>query len=387
MNNQIYRQHILSLQSVFKGANRYLSVAIATTSLLTLSNSTNAIGTAGDVKSSQISDYLNERSSYNYHREEPELSGWAISFDNDALVPSTRDQDYTYGTSVTIAGKSTRNYLLSLNRPLSWVNQWLGVGNGGEAIGHSIEVGIYGFTPEDKTEPAPLSDDRPYASIVYWSSSQELTAASSNSVWHSTLTVGALGLEIAGDIQNEVHRVTSSRPANGWSNQISDGGELTARYSLAKQTLWDVGHPKLELKTTTQASLGYLTELSWGASLRVGNIRSRWQSYRPELTSYGEQSNQSVDNQRVSESYFSLGAALKSRVYNAFLQGQFRDSVVEYDNDELNNFIVEAWAGYTRSFGKGYRVSYLLRGHTSEVRDGDGDRNVVWGGLTVSKVY
>ncbi len=387
MKTLIHKPHISSIQSVLKSASYYLSVVIATNSLFIFSNSVSAIGTAGDVKSSEVSDYLNDRSSYAYHREEPELSGWAISFDNDALVPSTRDQDYTYGTSVTIAGKSTRDYLLSLNRPLSWINQWLGIGNGGKVVGHSIEAGIYGFTPEDKTQSAPLSDDRPYASIVYWSNSQELAAVSPNSVWHSTLTVGVLGLEVAGDIQNEVHRVTSSRPANGWSNQISDGGELTARYSLAKQTLWDVSHPNLELKTTTQASVGYLTELSWGASLRFGNIRSRWQSYRPELTSYGEQSNQSVDNQRVRESYFSLGAALKSRVYNAFLQGQFRDSVVEYDNDELNNFIVEAWAGYTRSFGKGYRVSYLLRGHTSEVRDGDGDRNVVWGGLTVSKVY
>jgi hypothetical protein len=169
--------------------------------------------------------------------------------------------------------------------------------------------------------------------------------------------VGILGLDIVGDLQNEVHRITDSDRANGWGKQISDGGELTARYSIAKQTRWDLNNPNIELKTSTQASLGYLTEVSWGASLRMGKIASRWQSYNPELTAYGEQSNQSVDDQLVVERYFLLGAAIKARSYNAFLQGQFRDNDFDYSASELNHAIFEAWAGYSHSFRQGYRVS------------------------------
>ena len=201
------------------------------------------------------------------------------------------------------------------------------------------------------------------------------------------MTLGVLGLDLVGDIQNEVHRATGSEQAKGWNNQISDGGELTARYSIARQTRWDLGHPNIELKTSTQASLGYLTEVSWGASLRMGKIGSRWQSYNPDLTSYGELSNQSVDTKRVMERYFSLGAAIKARAYNAFFQGQFRNSAVEYDRGDLNSGIIEAWAGYTYSFQHGYRLGYLLRAHSSELKRGTGERNVVWGGLTLSKAY
>lgn len=378
------------------------SAAIIATSLMTLSAGSLAsvnVGQNDSIESIEFSelsnivrpsqseeDFINEETSF--HRREKALSGWAISIDNDILVPSSRDQDYTYGSSVSVAGKSTRDYFLSLDRPLSWLNQSIGISAKNRTpTSHGYEVGLYGFTPEDTSGTTNPNDDRPYASIVYWSSSQELATTSPNSIWRSTLTVGILGLDIVGDLQNEVHRITDSDRANGWDRQISDGGELTARYSIAKQTRWDLNNPNIELKTSTQASLGYLTEVSWGASLRMGKIASRWQSYNPELTAYGEQSNQSVDDQLVVERYFLLGAAIKARSYNAFLQGQFRDNDFDYSADELNHAIFEAWAGYTHSFRQGYRVSYLLRAHSSEVKHGRGDRNVIWGGLTLSKAY
>ena len=79
--------------------------------------------------------------------------------------------------------------------------------------------------------------------------------------------------------------------------------------------------------------------------------------------------------------------AFKARAYNAFLQGQFRDSDVSYDSDEINHGIVEAWAGYTHSFNDGYRLSYTIRGHSSEIKSGAGDRSVLWGGLTLVKNF
>ena len=68
-----------------------------------------------------------------------------------------------------------------------------------------------------------------------------------------------------------------------------------------------------------------------------------------------------------------------------FLQGQFRDSTHTYSHDELRPLIAEAWAGYTFAFKSGYRVSYVLRGQSSEIKQGDGDRNIIWGGLVISK--
>jgi len=66
------------------------------------------------------------------------------------------------------------------------------------------------------------------------------------------------------------------------------------------------------------------------------------------------------------------------------LQGQFRNSSVSYDPNELRPLLVEAWMGYTFAFKKGYRISYVLRGHSSEVEQGAGDRNLVWGGVIIA---
>lgn len=313
------------------------------------------------------------------------IDGWALSFDNDVLVPSSRDQDYTYGVSVTISGDVTRDYAVSLDAPLSWLNQRLIPGNGMVTpSNHAIEFGVYGFTPEDITIAEANPSDRPYAGIVYTSAIQELITPNPDVAWRTSLTFGILGLDIVGDLQNDVHKAIGSEEAKGWEHQISDGGEPTARYSIARQRLWHSPVPYLEIKTTAQTSVGYLTEASYGVSLRLGRIASRWQSFNPELTTYGEQANQVVDEQYRSESYWMMGAAVKARFYNAFLQGQFRNSEVEYNRDELNTGILEAWAGYSHSFNSGFRLTYLLRGHTSELRRGDGDRNVVWGGLTLS---
>ncbi|MCP4769762.1 MAG: lipid A deacylase LpxR family protein [Gammaproteobacteria bacterium] len=78
---------------------------------------------------------------------------------------------------------------------------------------------------------------------------------------------------------------------------------------------------------------------------------------------------------------------MKARAYNVFLQGQFKDSEVTYDSDELNHGIVEAWVGYTVALKGGYSFTYSIRGHTSELKHGTGDRNVVWGGLLITKSF
>jgi len=67
------------------------------------------------------------------------------------------------------------------------------------------------------------------------------------------------------------------------------------------------------------------------------------------------------------------------RAYNVFLQGQFKDSAVTYSSDEVNHAIIEAWVGYTIGLSDGYSFTYSIRGHSSELKQGNGDRNVVWG--------
>ena len=195
-----------------------------------------------------------------------------------------------------------------------------------------------------------------------------------------------MGLDLAGDIQNGVHKVIGSDRAEGWEHQVSDGGEPTFRYAVARQKILPVSTDNLEVKSTVEGSLGYLTEARWSLSFRAGRLHTPWWQTSPELAHYGERNNATAMSQDH-EHYLWGGIALVGRAYNAFLQGQFRDSEVSYDSNELNHGVAEAWLGYTWAFSDGYRLSYVLRGHTSELKDGVGDRNVLLGGLVFAKTF
>lgn len=314
-------------------------------------------------------------------------SSWAFAFDNDVLVPGHRDQDYTYGLNFTQTGANASVASIALNEPLVAIDDWIGFEHSSLSTQETFsrEVGAFGFTPEDITVSAANPNDRPYASLVYLSNSREQVDLVDNIAWKSTLTVGVLGLGIVGELQNVAHQGTNGKTAQGWNNQISDGGELTGRYGIARQKYFANFSDSVEVKSTVQASVGYLTEASWSLSMRTGKIHSPWSSFNPELASYGEKSSYSSNAKSVSESYFWAGVSVKARAYNAFLQGQFRDSAASYEHHQLNPLLVETWAGYTFAFKQGYRISYVLRGHSSEIREGAGDRNLLWGGIIIAR--
>jgi hypothetical protein len=303
---------------------------------------------------------------------------WAVGFDNDFLVPGSRDQDYTYGISALHTSNAATAGLAA--RPLQWVDNVIGLD---AATRRGVEIGLYGFTPENIENAEANLGDRPYASLVYAATRSERVYPLSGTVVSSQLTFGALGLDLVGDLQNGLHSVIDGDAPQGWRHQISDGGEPTLRYSVARQQLLSAPTDTLEIKHTQSVSVGYITEASWGLNFRIGHLNSVWHNFHPEQASYAETSAQL--NNRSVERFFWAGIAIKARLYNAFLQGQWRNSAVEYASDELRHLVVEAWAGYTHGFANGFFISYGLRGHTSEIRDGDGDRNVVWGGLMVGR--
>lgn len=321
-------------------------------------------------------------------RREPNRESWSFAFDNDALVPTGRDQDYTYGMSFSYTGRDARDAWYSLNPMLINLDRLFGMDDRApESIdSHSVEFGLFGFTPEAKSFPGPLHGDRPYASLVHMSQSRTQVDRQTDVAWYSSLTLGVLGLAIVGNGQNAVHKMLGNERAEGWDHQISDGGEPTARYTVARQKYYDVSD-NLEVKNTVQVSAGYLTEARWSLSFRGGRIAEPWWRFNPELTTYGDGVARDNGGPARTESYLWGGTALVARGYNVFLQGQFRDSEVTYDGDELNHLILEAWLGYTHAFHNGWRLSYVLRGHTSEVREGIANRNVLWGGLIVARTF
>lgn len=327
--------------------------------------------------------------------KEQTRSSWAFYIDNDLFALSSRDRDYTGGLSLTLSGRDAATHPFSLDGVLGALNHILPISPRSDEQLHSFEVGVNAFTPAQTDVNAAQHDDRPYASLLYIANSRQQLDHRNRSSLITTLTVGALGLNIGGAIQNGIHSLVGSDSAQGWDNQISDGGELTFRYSVAYQkSAWSRYHGgmnNVEIKTAMRGSVGYLTGATAGISGRWGRIISPWWSFNPQLSDYAEKSAPSLatagNSRHHRELYFWAGANLHLRRYNALLQGQFRDSAVIYSSDQLQHLLLESWVGITKTFGNGFRVSYLIRHQSSELKVGNGDRAITWGGLIVGKAF
>jgi hypothetical protein len=325
-------------------------------------------------------------------REEPYDSGWALYIDNDAMAPVGTDRDYTGGFSLTWSGRRAQQAALSLDGWRAALERLIGVDRfyADRAFSrHNLETGLTVFTPGHLSDPDEQVGDRPYASVIYLANTGVEVVPEREVAYLSTLTLGVIGAPFVANLQRGLHRTLGDPKPVGWKNQISDGGEPTFRYSFARvRRSWSdrLGDARGEITTTWRGSAGYLTELSFGVATRVGQIRTPWWSYNPQIAEYAEKSVPVVASEGGGEErYLWGGFNVHARAYNALLQGQFRDSPNTFSHDDLRPLVLEAWLGYTWALADGWRFSYVLRGHTSEIRNGPGDRAPVWGGFIISR--
>lgn len=328
---------------------------------------------------------------------EKDRTGWALYIDNDLLTGGDNDQDYTGGIAITLSGARAAEHSLSVFGWLTALNSFSGL----ERVyrdrnlfqRHNFEIGFTLFTPVDISTSEPIADDHPYASLFFVSNTQQTVLPDQHVSYQSSLTVGFLGLELAEDVQGLIHNLTGSDKPQGWANQVSAGGEPTARYGVSrlKTHFLRQGRRGLrtELKTSLEANIGFSTDVAAGVSWRWGRINTPWWSYNPHQAEYinlGAPMTSSGASGGRREFYVWAGASLKYRFHNAILQGQFRDSEVTFERSELEPVIAEAWIGVTREFRGGYSASLFLRGRSQEIRSLSGDPPV-WGGIIFSRAY
>lgn len=318
-----------------------------------------------------------------------EFDGVRLQIDNDLFAAGGgHDRDYTGGFALTLSGDSARDGLLSLDPVLRRIDAFL-LPPGAASVHHARQFGLMAFTPADIESTQPVYDDRPYASLLFTSNGRVSVDADGRGAWSTSLTIGVLGLKVAGELHSDIHELVGSDPVNGYDNQISAGGEPTARYTLARHHLW-VANPSatLDVKTTVQGSVGYLTETSGAISVRIGRFNTPWWSFAPELTDYiGAPVPVAAKSGGQPELYFFSGARVKARAYNAFLQGQFRDSAVTYSYSDIEPLVAEVWIGVVTQIAENTQLSYALNYQTAELRVGEADRSALWGGVQLSHSF
>jgi hypothetical protein len=319
--------------------------------------------------------------------------GWSVAFDNDLFAFAEHDQDYTGGFAVSTSGSHTRTWL-GFGSALGSIDNLLfrrGEDVASTSVFHSAQVGLLSFTPRDIVSRNIVEDDRPYASLLYTTSVRQYVSADERSVRQTGLTVGVLGLSLTSDLHGAIHDAVGSETPKGYRHQISAGGEPTARYFMSNSKLRlqriALGSGLLELKTTSEISVGYLTETSYAVSARMGSIGTPWWTFNPERVDYVAQPSASPGANASGEFYFWAGAKVRLRAYNSFLQGQFRDSDHVLGSNEVRHVIGEAWLGLTGQLSSGTQMSYVIRYQTAEVRDGLASRDPVWAGVTITHSF
>lgn len=319
---------------------------------------------------------------------EHEFAGWSLQIDNDALALSEKDQDYSFGFGLTLAGGHARSGWYSLDPLLGRTNNLTGWQAASGSRYHSIQIGLMGFTPSDIETEQPLPGEHPYANLLYYANAREQVHEDGRTVDYASLSLGLLGSAAGEATQKLIHDATNDDKPRGWDNQISDGGEPTFRYLVARQTLRKRGQlagQAFEIKRTLRASVGYLTEAGLAYSMRFGHILSPWWRHAPENVDYLPGPGYAGINDPQARDFFAFGGVmLRLRGYNAVLQGQFRDSAVEYAHDELRHLLGEAWLGVTRHVYQGLQMSFTLRYKTREIRDGRDQDDPLWGSITLS---
>src|SRR6516165_3351868 len=101
----------------------------------------------------------------------PHDRGWTLRIDDDFLALQERDADYTGGFAYTLNddGPVGPRWLA---HALDWIDAALRVPReASSAEPRAFEIGLQLFTPRDLTAEEALPDDRPYANVLYASSS------------------------------------------------------------------------------------------------------------------------------------------------------------------------------------------------------------------------
>ena len=323
----------------------------------------------------------------------PHDRSWTLRIDDDFLALSGRDADYTGGFAYALADDTPVGPRW-LARALDWIDDALRVPRAGAGSERdAFETGVQLFTPRDLTAEQALSDDRPYANLLYASSSTLARAEDRDIVRQTTFTIGVLGLPLVGDLHRSLHELLGSPLPNGYAHQISDGGEPTFRYTFSSRRLiasGTLGGRPYSARFGFTANLGYLTDASAEIAIRSGPDGVPWWSARPPISDYaGQPPIRSAGDGAASPRglLFEGGLAVRARVYDAFLQGQARRSDVTFSSSELNHLLLEAWFGLSTELKGGLAISYSLRWQSPEIANGTGSRSFSWGTLSFARAF
>ena len=203
--------------------------------------------------------------------------GGTLRLENDLFTGT--DRNYTNGVALILVSRDLQDTPRPecLPGPIGWYVRFIGRADSGfrhEPGIHPasqnivVRLGQSMYTPGDKTRTDLISDDRPYAGLLYlglaWNRRALPQDANHEILDTRELTLGVIGpWSLAEQSQNLVHRVRGIERFHGWDNQLRN----EPAFQMAMER-------KYKPYTDGAVRSGWNSDLIGSYSLRVGNIET-----------------------------------------------------------------------------------------------------------------
>ena len=203
--------------------------------------------------------------------------GGTLRLENDLFTGT--DRNYTNGVAFTAVSRDLQGALRPecLPQPISWYARFIGWADpefwresGAQSASQNVVVrfGQAMYTPEDKARSDLISEDRPYAGLLYlglaWNRRVHPRAVNYEILDVRELTLGVIGpWSMAEQSQDLVHRVRGIELFRGWDNQLRN--EPAVQMAMER---------KFKPYREGAVRLGWGSDVIGSYGLRVGNIET-----------------------------------------------------------------------------------------------------------------
>lgn len=199
-------------------------------------------------------------------------------FDDDFLFLGNRDEQYTGGLEIDFLHQIKTKVKRNLFNPFSGGRRYFSVNFGSEL-----------YTPYNVSDSVIILNDRPFSSFIYTSFGLIAQSKTSSRKIIFDFYFGVMGSDLPGKIQDKIHTIGDSPPANGWNNKLMNTETILPNFRLIYQrNILIVNHIKptlfnsFGLKKIHFLNLGYYTS-NLGVGLR-SSLRSHFDSSEAKHT-------------------------------------------------------------------------------------------------------
>lgn len=323
------------------------------------------------------------------------FTGASILVDEDYFMEwfvkdVNKDRDYTGSGGLTFTGRFVEAAKInSLQKGVDYLFGLKKIHDSRKLTSfHALKFGETVFSPQGKdlNKTAPIYDDRPYASISYFSTSTLSMDSLKENALLTELSIGAFGWQggrvSQAYIHSKVRGCDTCRPYDpvGWDNQISNGGEIALQYNisfknlLTKPNKFTIGRDGSKFKlydvfVSKDIYIGDYTALGAALTGRFGVIRSNWGLFNSSY--FGAQSEAKGDlklKKHNFEFYFFSTLRPKFIAYNAALQGLTKTSAHTFTFDEVNHFAFQYEGGICMTLPGWMSLNIVYAHRTSEFK-------------------